>query len=170
MLAGNLEELQEIPFIIKEICDRPLFAKLVFNTDTEDPANKLLPVGSSNYDLLAFKQVLPYLKIIDVSEEGQNVYVNVYFGKSIRSGNTSEFKENYLFVDVFVHQDLWKIDTGIRTYSILSEIDRALNRTSIQYVTEELHFLELKALASPNPKYAGFGLTYTKVDNGIKYE
>ena len=167
MFAGNFGELKEVVFIIKKLCEDDDFTKLLYFTD-EDPLSHDLPSGTSNYDLIMYDKIFPYLRNIDISEEGANIYVNVYFGKSENSGQTSDYKKNYLFVDVFVHQNLWKIDSGIRTYDILEKMDTVLNTSPIENVTEELHFLDFRALPAPNPKYAGFAVTYYKVDSGKK--
>lgn len=168
MFAGNFGELNEIVFILKHLCSNDTFAKLLHFTKSDNPTSETLPVGVDNYDLLMYDNVYPYLKIIDINEQGATVYINVYFGKSINAQGSSSSKRNYLFVDVFVHQSLWKIDTGIRTYSILEEIDRQLNQKKIENVTEEFSFVDFRALPSPNPKYAGFCLTYQKTDIGTR--
>lgn len=166
MLAGNFGELTEIVFILDHLCSSDNLTKLCYFIKSDDPLNETLPVGTSNYDLLMYKHIFPYLKMIDISEEGATVYINVYFGRSINNVNSSTYKKNYLFIDVFVHQSLWKIDTGIRTYSILQEIDTKINQKKINNITEEFSFVDFRALPSPNPKYAGFCLTYQKTDGG----
>jgi len=165
MFAGNLGELKEVVFIIKKLCSDDKFAKLVYFND-DDPLSMELPIGKSNYDLIMYDKVFPYLRNIDISEEGATVYVNIYFGKSVNEAGTSDYKKNYLFIDVFVHQNLWKIDSGIRTYDIMERIDTLINTSEIEKVTEEFHFVDFRALPMPNPKYAGFALTYQKTDSG----
>jgi len=168
MDAGNFGELNEIVFILKHMCSSDNLTKLCHFIKSNDPLNETLPVGVDNYELLMYDHLYPYLKIIDINEEGASVYVNVYFGRSVNRDGTSMYKQNFLFVDVFAHQSLWKIDTGIRTYSILQEIDTKLNQKKIDKVTEMFSFVDFRALPSPNPKYAGFCLTYQKTDSGVK--
>ena len=167
MYAGNLGELRELVFILKELCNDEEMMQYVYNRDTEDPTHVALPVDKTGYDLLMYENVFPYLKIIDLDED-VNIYLCVYFGKSINSGGTADYKDNLLFVDVYVHQSLWKIDSGIRTNEILIRIDTLLNDKKIENVTEPFSYVSLRALPSPNPRYAGFGLMYHKVDSGTK--
>jgi hypothetical protein len=91
--------------------------------------------------------------------------MNVYFGRSVGKVS-SDYKKNYLFVDLFVHQSLWKINTGIRTYQIMNRIDYLLNSKQVPNVTEPLVFFEYRSMPNPNPKYSGFALTYFKHDSG----
>jgi len=167
LYAGNLGELRELVFIMKELCNDEEMAKYIYNRDTEDPIRQDLPDGKSGYDLLMYNNVFPYLKIIDLDEDA-NVFLCIYFGKSINNGGTSDYKDNLLFVDLYVHQSLWKINSGIRTNEILIRIDTILNQKQIEHVTEPFSYVSLRALPSPNPRYAGFGLMYHKIDSGTK--
>ena len=72
-----------------------------------------------------------------------------------------------LFIDVNAHQNLWKIDNGIRTYELMIRIDTLLNQTKIDKIAEPFSFVDFRAIPNPNPKYAGFGLIYQKTDSGV---
>lgn len=167
-MAGNLTELDDIVFYIKHLTTSDKFTKLLYNKD-DDPLRTNLPAGS-NYDLIAYKNLLPYMKNIDISEEGENVYVCVYFGMGKKEQGTKYFKSNYLFVDIYAHNDLWKIDTGIRTYSLMQEIDKLLNSRTIEHISNAvgLEFIEYRPLPSVNVKYAGYGIVYKRVDLGMQ--
>ena len=66
-----------------------------------------------------------------------------------------------------MHQDLWKIADGIRTYLIMSEVDKALNEKNIEGLTGfQLSYVKHDPIPSVNTKYAGMGIVYEKVEIG----
>ena len=171
MFAGNFGELNEISFILQHLCADDELVKLIYFKEKDgDPLSETLPSGVSNFDLVMYNGLYPYLRNTEISEEGANIYLNVFFGMSKAEQDSKDHKRNYLIVDVFVHQDLWKIETGIRTYEIMARVDKLLNKTKIPNVTEQLYFMEYRAMTNPNPKYSGFSMMYTKVDVDIANE
>jgi len=165
-MAGNFKELEDVVFIMGALAKSDLFTKMLYNTDYS-AENKDLPLDKSNLSLLEYDSMFPYMKVIDLSEAGVKAYVNIYYGLSKNTAKTKAFRRNYLFVDVYVHQDIWKISTGVRTYKIMQEIDRIINEKQISGVSETFTFDEYKALPSVNTKYAGFGLIYHRNDIGV---
>jgi len=165
-MAGNFEELDDIVQIMQVLASSDRFTKMLHNKDI-DAENTSLPIGIDNIDLIEYSSLYPYMKVIDLSEEGVNTYVNVYYGMSANTAGTKWFKRNSLFIDVYVHQDLWKISTGIRTYKIMQEIDKKINERPIPKITSSFSFKDYRAIPSVNAKYAGFGIVYEKVDIGF---
>jgi len=164
---GNLAEFEDVVLIMQHLCKSERFVKLLYNTN-KDPEGTALPADYNGYKLLKFNKMYPYMKILDLSEEGVNVYVNIYFAKSKRNQGTKAFKTNLLFVDIYSHVDLWEIDTGLRPYKIMNEIDKALNGVHIENTSGSLLFLDVSPLPSVNTKYAGYSMIYTRVDLGVE--
>lgn len=153
--------------IFKYLVTNENLVKLLYN-ENDDPLNTDLPVGENPYKLVMYKNLFPYMKVVDVDEEGANAYVNIYFGMGKNKFNSKYYKVNYMFVDVYVHNDLWDIDTGIRTYQIMHEIDKMLNSKTIPNTTIDFNFDEYKAIPNVNTKYAGYGMIYYKIDMGVE--
>lgn len=165
-MAGNFSELEDIVYIMKALANSDLFTKMLYNMD-DDAENIPLPSGKSNIDLIAYESMFPYMKVIELSETGVKAYVNVYYGLSQNTDQSRYFRRNFLFIDVHVHQDVWKLTTGIRTYKILQEIDKIINEKVIDKVSGTFTFDKYEALPNVNTKYAGFGLIYHRNDTGV---
>jgi len=166
-MAGNLSELNDIHYIFNYLTKSEDFVKLLYNKQS-NPLEIPLPTNSDWYDLVMYKTLFPYMKVIDLSEEGADVNVDIYFGRGDSRQGTKHYKTNYMFVDIYVHNDLWRVDTGIRTYQIMYEIDRMLNAKKIPNINGEFTFDDYRAIPSVNTKYAGYGMIYHRVDSGIE--
>ena len=165
-MAGNFQELEDVVFIMGALSKSDLFTKMLYNVD-DDAENIDLPIGESNLSLIEYESMFPYMKVIDLSETGVKAYVNIYYGLSKNTAKTKAFRRNYLFVDIYVHQDIWKISTGIRTYKIMQEVDKIINEKQIENISNTFTFDEYKAIPSVNTKYAGFGVIYHRNDIGV---
>lgn len=117
------------------------------------------PDISDTYSLL-FSKIYPVPKLLYAADEAGSL-LTVIFDEFQLGGNVG-YKNGTIVFNIISHIDTWRIDGGLRPYSIANEIDTIFNNKRIagigKMVFDRMRFLWV------NDKFSGYTLEYKIID------
>lgn len=158
-MAGKFIDLNEnINDILLKLLSSSNLKKLIYYThstptediDVPDPVSTLL-----------FQRIYPYPFSPDVQSEKQCI-INVLLDGFERGKENIFFKPAKIEFIILCHSGLWKINTGLRVYSIMNEIDTLFNNQRTIGIGKTQ--FEYARLRWTNSDYSGYSLCYRFVD------
>jgi hypothetical protein len=153
-LNAGINKIIEIILNNQDIC------KLLFY----DEYNPLSLPNISNTRSLLMDRVFPLMKNPD-SETEQKTILDIYYYSSEPWDKNSGFRQTYICFDIICHLDLWMIESGIRPYSILNEIDMMFNNKKIPILSHNNIWFESCKASRYSDYFYGFHIIYKLTNN-----
>lgn len=143
--------------VLLKLVDSDNLCKLI-NYDTYTPLSE---TSMTDNTTLLFDKIYPYPFTPNVDEEARTV-INVLLDNFELGKTNTYFKNNQLSFVVICHKDLWRIDSMLRPFAILNEIDTLFNCQNGYGVGKTIfdngHLLWI------NAQYSGYKVTYNLCD------
>lgn len=122
-----------------------------------DTYNPLSESDIADTSTLLFNKIFPFPKIPDIQDE-ENTSLCVLFDNFSTDKRNFMIKEGVLTLLIISHNNLWKINGGIRPFSIMHELDELFVGKRIVGI-KELQFLGGRYI-SFNDKFSGYEIKY----------
>ncbi len=132
--------------------------KFLYYNDNDPLSHTTVP----NIDDILFQRIFPF-PFTPSTETEQVSILNIYFN-DFRQGQSVFFKDGTISVDVICHQNIWRTNSGLRPFLIMSEIDGLLNLQSEIAGIGKLQF-ERSVLIFPSTNFIGYKNWYRKISS-----
>lgn len=136
--------------------------KLLYYTDSKDP---LAQPDITDTSILLNKNIFPLPKD-SKSVDQTHAFINVYYPKITQWKTGRGFNKPFLRFDVVCHVDSWLIDNGIRTYAIMSEVDKIFNDKNIQELSNQKIWFDSATCMMYSDYFYGFSMIYMLTQDG----
>ena len=97
--------------------------KLLYYNDSDPLKNTAV----SDPTVLIENNLFPYQYVPEAQEDVKSLVCAYFFDISPYKGNRGAAREELLCFDIIVHSSIWRINSALRPYSIMSQIDLLFN-------------------------------------------
>ena len=159
-MAGKFENLNEsINTVLVKILESQDLCKLIYYLDTDPTSGEDL----SDTSILLFDSIFPYPFTPNVTDE-EKVILNVFFDGFEKNDNNFYFKNNLLIIDILCSSGVWKIDAGLRPFSIMHKLDLLFNDKKVIKSLGKMQYSNTKFIFI-NQKFNGYSMRFKFIDS-----
>jgi hypothetical protein len=144
--------------VMQLLLDSSNFTKLIYYNDDKPLSHASTPTSSQ----LLFIKLYPYVRIPDVKEDQQTI-VGVTFNNAKLNNSNKKTIDSQLRFYIISHINLWRIEGGLRPYSIASEIHTIFNELNNTKLTFGKVIFDTWDYVSWNDVFCGYVASYNLV-------
>lgn len=151
---------QKMNKVIELLLNSQNLCKLLYYNDKTPLSNPDI----SDTSTLMLSNIFPVPKYTGAQED-KSSRVSVYFRDFKIYEDNIGFVEPKLCFDVMSHLDCWMIDSNIRPFLVMNEIDKIFNNTYIKQISTRYIIRTFVDLVSYSDYWSGYYLVYSFTDS-----